>query len=47
MHGAFAGAPTGSANGNYTCGLWTKELLKARRLVRKALAASRALDDER
>jgi hypothetical protein len=33
MHGARGGAPTGKANGRYRAGLYTAELVKARRFV--------------
>lgn len=42
MHGAFAGAPCGSRNGNYRTGEYTKEAIEARRRVSELIRESRS-----
>jgi hypothetical protein len=46
MHGAGGGAPKGKANGRYSTGLHTAELIQARQIVRAlARLAKEAVDD--
>lgn len=46
MHGGNSpGAPSGSANGRFTSGRWTRELREARQLVRAVVKAAREVDD--
>ena len=45
MHGARGGAPKGKANGRYRTGIYTAELVKARRFVTAMCRLMRHTDD--
>jgi hypothetical protein len=45
FHGARGGAPKGKANGAYRHGLFTKEAMNERRLLKELLSASRRAVD--
>lgn len=45
MHGAGGGAPKGKRNGRYRSGLFTAEMIEARRLVRALTRAARDLEE--
>jgi len=45
MHGAFAGAPKGKANGAYRHGVYTSEWLELKREVSELLGAASDLRD--
>ncbi len=45
MHGAGGGAPKGKRNGRYRSGLFTKELIEARRLIRALAQAARDIEE--
>jgi hypothetical protein len=45
MHGAGGGAPSGSRNGRYRTGLFTAELIEARKQVRTLVKLARELEE--
>ncbi len=45
MHGAGGGAPSGRRNGHHSTGLFTAELIDARRYVRAMARLARDLDE--
>jgi hypothetical protein len=45
MHGAGGGAPTGKRNGRYRTGLFTAELVEARRGIRALTRAAQGIQE--
>ena len=45
MHGAGGGAPKGKRNGRYRSGLFTAEMMEARRLVRALTRATKEVEE--